>query len=167
MQSVLSRTKYESEQPSLPLFQKNKRNMDFNELLFREMSPFCISSASSNYVVVGFAGRAFDGTKEATHGGSQFYPVPITCRSSYLYHCFKQTKWISSPRVPGSLQASQHHEGIVLAHARHPHHGLEVHPDPPICTKQLVNSTPTNLCAVKTTNSIKVININFMVSNVI
>ena len=92
MQSVLSRTKYESEQPSLPLFQKNKRNMDFNELLFREMSPFCISSASSNYVVVGFAGRAFDGTKEATHGGSQFYPVPITCRSSHLYHCFKQTK---------------------------------------------------------------------------
>ena len=51
--------------------------MDFNELLFREMSPFCISSASSSYAVVGFAGRAADETKEATHGGSQFYPFQL------------------------------------------------------------------------------------------
>ena len=49
-------------------------NMDFNELLFREMSPFCISSVSS---ICGFAGRAADETKEATHGGSQFYPFQL------------------------------------------------------------------------------------------
>ena len=40
-------------------------------------------------------------------------------------------------RVPGSLQAFQHHEGTVLAHGRRLHHGLQVHPNPPLCTKQL------------------------------
>ena len=56
-------------------------------------------------------------------------------------------------RVPGSLQAFQHHEGTVLAHGRRlHHHGLQVHPNP---------------CAVKTTNSNKVIKVVFMVSNVL
>ena len=33
-------------------------------------------------------------------------------------------------RVPGSLQAFQHHEGTVLTHGR------QVHPNPPLFTKQ-------------------------------
>ena len=41
-------------------------------------------------------------------------------------------------RVPGSLQAFQHHEGTVLAHGRRlHHHGLQVHPNPALFTKQL------------------------------
>ena len=41
-------------------------------------------------------------------------------------------------RVLGSLQAFQHHEGTVLAHGRRlHHHGLQVHPNPPLFTKQL------------------------------
>ena len=66
----------------------------------------------------------------------------------------------------GSLQAFQHHEGTVLAHGRCLHHGLQVHPNPPY-TKQLENLHQTNPCAVKTTNSNKVIKVVFMVSNVL
>ena len=70
-------------------------------------------------------------------------------------------------QVPGSLQAFQHHEGTVLAHGRRLHHGLQVHPNPPLCTKQLENLHQTNPCAVKTTNSNKVIKVVFMVSNLL
>ena len=64
-------------------------------------------------------------------------------------------------RFPGSLQAFQHHEGTILAH------GLQVYPNPPLCTKQLENLHQTNPCAVKTTNSNKVIKVVFMVSNLL
>ena len=64
-------------------------------------------------------------------------------------------------RVPGSLKAFQHHEGTVLAHGRRlHHHGVQV---------QAIrkNLHQTNPCAVKTTNSNKVIKVVFMVSNVL